>query len=147
MNKSSKIDIKSDMAKRFPIHLSELFKVRYMARIVLILLLFFSSSTYADSCYTVVEGYEAEDVMYVLCNELPVSNEVGASKLIAKVMGQYKGPPDEIVVYFISSIEQIGGVKPSSENLVGFYYTHSNKLTIWPGLENKKRVFNIQWYQ
>ena len=54
-------------------------------------------------CDKVVPGYEKQDVMYVLCSELKIKNDVQSAKLIKNVMGQYKGPPDEILVHFVKS--------------------------------------------
>jgi hypothetical protein len=99
---------------------------------------------YAE-CDKVVPGYEKEDVMYVLCSELKITNNAQATKLIKKVMGQYKGPPDEILVHFVKSESSIGVANPSAEESVGYYYTHSNELVIWPEIKSKTKAFKINW--
>ncbi|MDJ0832584.1 MAG: hypothetical protein QNJ69_03620 [Gammaproteobacteria bacterium] len=99
---------------------------------------------YAE-CDSVVPGYEKQDVMYVLCSELKIKNDVQATKLIKKVMGQYKGPPDEILVHFVKSQSSVGVLNPSPEQSVGYYYTHSNELVIWPDVKSKTKAFKINW--
>ncbi|MCP3920998.1 MAG: hypothetical protein GY714_00285 [Desulfobacterales bacterium] len=112
-----------------------------MVRTTFFILLITASLSYANDCRVVIHGFETKDTMYVLCKDLSGIDEKEAKELVIEIMGQYKGPPDEIIVYFIGSIEDLGKVNYNSKNLVGFYYTHSNELIIWPGQEGKKKVF------
>ena len=110
----------------------------------LLLFLITPSFVFAE-CENVVPGYETKDIMYVLCSELSISSSSEATRLIKTILGQYKGPPDEILVYFVKSKSSIGVENPSQEELVGYYYTHSNELVIWPGNKSKTVAFKIDW--
>ena len=96
-------------------------------------------------CDKVVPGYEDKDVMYVLCGELSINNSNEATKLMKKIMSQYKGPPDEILVYFVRSKSSVGVENPKAEEMVGYYYTHSNELVVWPEIKSKTKAFKIEW--
>jgi hypothetical protein len=52
--------------------------------------------------------------------------------------------PDEYLIYFVSSEEQIPLKSDQEESIVGWYYTHSNKLIIWPKQENERKVVNFK---
>jgi len=105
-----------------------------------------ASNIYAsEKCSKVVSGYEAQDIMYVICKDLSHLSNKKASELIINIFNQYKGPPDEILVYFVASKSSVGKTNPEGNELVGSYYTHSSELEIWPNSKNKKRVIKIKW--
>ena len=95
-------------------------------------------------CDNVESGYEDKDVMYVLCSVLAVKNDGEATKLIQNIMSQYKGPPDEIFVYFVKSKSSIGKEGLTDDEITGYYYTHSNELVIRSGVDSKVKTFNIK---
>ena len=114
---------------------------------VTITLLFLWLPSVSVACDQVAGGYESKDTMYVVCANLPSLSNENASRLVHSVMGQYKGPQDEVLVYFVSSPNVVG--KPesemTSEELVGYYYTHSHKLVFWPNSKALKKVVEITW--
>ena len=111
----------------------------------LILMTLTLNSHASEKCNEVVSGYETQDEMYVVCKDLSHLTNNNASKLIINIFNQYKGPPDEILVYFVASKKSVGLNNPVGNELVGSYYTHSNELEIWPNSKTKKRVIKIKW--
>lgn len=99
----------------------------------------------SNNCNKVVSGYEAKDIMYVICKDLSYLTKNKASELIINIFNQYKGPPDEILVYFVASKKSVGITNPEGNELVGSYYTHSNELEIWPNSKTNKRAIKIEW--
>ncbi len=112
-----------------------------------IILMFLVFPSIVSACGKVAEGYEDRDKMYVVCPNLSNLSNDDASQLVLNVMNQYKGPPDEVIVYFVSSKKVVG--KPEAEinamELVGYYYTHSHQLIVWPKLKTLKKVVEITW--
>ncbi|VAW81951.1 hypothetical protein MNBD_GAMMA12-1968 [hydrothermal vent metagenome] len=106
----------------------------------MLLLLVTNHWVYAK-CGQVAPGYEQKSTMYVVCRDLNVNNKREATLLIKKVMSQYSGPPDEIVIHFVKSKSSIGEAKPTAQESVGYYYTHNNRLLIWPKIKSKAKVF------
>jgi len=121
------------------------YKAYMIKRFTLLLLFLITPSFLFAECENVVTGYETRDIMYVLCGELSISSSGEATRLIKTILGQYEGPPDEIMVYFVKSESSIGVENPSQEDLLGYYYTHTNELVIWPGNKPKTMVFKIEW--
>ncbi len=115
-------------------------------KILLLLLssLYSLSSLSFNECNKVASGYEKRDIMYVVCKDLSGVDERSASELIINLFGQYKGPPDEVAIFFVATPDLIGKTNPEGHELVGFYYSHSNKLEIWPNSKNNKE-FEITW--
>jgi hypothetical protein len=117
-----------------------------MKNFVLLLIILLSFSTHASSaCDKVVSDYETKDIMYVICSDLSTLSDEEASDLIIRLFNQYKGPPDEVAIYFVLSAELVGKTNPEGNELVGFYYTHNNKLEIWPNLKSRKKVIEVTW--
>ena len=81
--------------------------------------------------------------MFVLCTKLDMVDNAQATKLVKSIMAQYKGPPDEILVHFVKSKSSVGDTNISPEEFVGYYYTHSNELVIWPEIKSKTKTFKI----
>ncbi len=102
-------------------------------------------NTYAsEKCNKVVPGFETQDIMYVICKDLSPLSNIEASELIINILNQYKGPPDEILVYFVVSKKSVGKTNMEGNELVGSYYTHSNELEIWPNSKNKKKAIKVK---
>ena len=97
------------------------------------------------ACDRVAAGYETKDIMYVVCTDLSGLSGQEASDLIGKLFDQYKGPPDEVAIYFVASPTLVGKVNPSGNELVGFYYTHNNSLEIWPNSISNKKLVKVTW--
>jgi len=117
-----------------------------MKNFVLLLFIFLSFSAHSSSaCDKVVSSYETKDVMYVICTDLSTLSDEEASDLVIRLFNQYRGPPDEVAIYFVTSAELVGKTKPEGNELVGIYYTHNNKLEIWPNLKSRKKVIEITW--
>jgi len=110
-------------------------------------LLFILLSFKAVACDIVVEGYESKDTMYVVCPNLANLSNDDSSKLIFRVLAQYKGPPDEVTVYFVSNSSVVGKSESDigEQELVGHYYTHNHELVIWPNSKSLKRVVQLTW--
>ena len=116
-----------------------------MKVIFAIILTIIASNIYAsEKCSKVVSGFEAQDIMYVICKDLSFLSNNEASRLIINIFNQYKGPPDEIRIYFVASSKSVGISNIKGNELVGSYYTHSNELEIWPNSKSNKRVINIK---
>ena len=117
--------------------------MKIITAFILMALVFNAQAT--EMCNKVVSGYESQDVMYVLCNDLSSLSSNEASQLIVNVFNQYKGPPDEILVYFVAAKELVGNPNIKDNKLVGSYYTHNNNLVIWPNSKTNKREIQIKW--
>jgi len=75
----------------------------------LFILLGLSFSVFAtDNCEQVVEGYEDNSEMYVVCSALPLMSIAEKNQQMETIMGQYEGEPDKITVYFVSSESAVG---------------------------------------
>ena len=113
---------------------------------IALILIFLSTFAIAnDDCSKVVNGYEKSSSMYVICDDLTKLDKLSASDLIINLFNQYKGEPDEIAIYFVKSKEFLGEHDFSGNELTGFYYTHSNKLEIFPNSTTNKKVIEIEW--
>jgi len=99
----------------------------------------------AEGCSKVIPGYEESDTMYVVCEDLSGITQEESNKLIKNIFSQYKGEPDEVFVFFVSSKEYVGKFEFPAEVWVADYYTHHNKLTLWPKVKEKTRAITIQW--
>ncbi|MDO6721582.1 hypothetical protein Q4575_19425 [Psychrosphaera sp. 1_MG-2023] len=101
-----------------------------------------------DKCDQVVSGYESSDVMYVICDNLSGLTLKEANQTLEHIFEQYKGPPDEILVYFVSSKKLVGvpEKKLKPEDLIGIYYTHDSILTAWPYIESRKKEYQLKWW-
>ena len=118
---------------------------KFIATFITLLAIVFSSSSFA--CNKVAQGYEDKDTMYVVCGNLSGLSSDKASKLVRSIMSQYTGPPDEIIVYFVASSDLVGKAENamSETELVGYYYTHSPELVIWPSSKTLKKVVGLTW--
>ena len=96
------------------------------------ILMFLSFS--ALGCGKIEDGYETQDIMYSICPNLAELPNDSISKLIRVLLSQYKGPPDEILIYFVASNELVGKTKLEGDELVGYYYTHSHEIVVFPQL-------------
>lgn len=106
-------------------------------------LLLLAPPVYAE-CDKVLPEYASKEVMYVLCDKITVKNTSEAASLVKKVMSQYKGPPDEIVVQFVRTREIIGVVNPPPADYVAYYYTHSNELVLWPLIKSRRKTIRLE---
>ena len=86
--------------------------------------------------------------MYVVCKDLSEVTETKANQILKRVFEQYTGEPDEILVYFVSTLNFVG--VPDSDispnDLVGVYYTHDSILTVWPKVESRKKEIHLKWW-
>jgi len=113
-----------------------------MIKLLAIIALLFSSQVYSsDGCDKIAKEFEQESYIYVICDDLAGIPLKEARTTIDTIFAQRKGPPDETLVYFITSAEHIGQHQFPAEVFVGWYYTHSNELTIWPEIPSKKQVY------
>ena len=80
-----------------------------MIKLVAIITLLFSSQAYSnDDCNKIAKEFEQESYIYVICNDLAGISLKEARTTIDTIFAQRKGPPDETLVYFITSAEYIG---------------------------------------
>lgn len=103
----------------------------------------------ASSCDKVAEGYESSDEMYVVCNDLSLITLDEANAKLKKIFEQYKGEPDEILIYFVPDNKFVGVAqdKLKPEEFVGWYYTHNSTLVIWPNIPEKRKELQLKWWQ
>ena len=116
----------------------------YKVILFLIGLTFSAMASAAERCNKIVSGYESSDIIYVMCDDLLGISQGAANKLIKEIFNQYKGPPDEIFVFFINSPDYVGKFEFPPEVWVADYYTHHSQLTLWPKIKEKTRVIKIQ---
>ena len=119
-----------------------------MKAIFLFILLGLSFSIIADdSCQQVAEGYEDTDEMYVVCKDLSQFTVAENNQKMKIIMEQYQGEPDEIMVYFVSSISAVGKSYKalSTKELVALFYTHDSLLTLWPKIDSRKKDVLLEW--
>lgn len=105
--------------------------------------LFCVSASYA--CDKVAPGYERFDAMFVVCKGLSGHSNDEISDLIINLFNQYKGPPDEVAIYFVSNKNLIGKPDITDDGLVGFYYTRDNNLVLWPNSDNQRKTLQVVW--
>jgi len=114
----------------------------------LFILLSLSFSVFAtDNCEQVVEGYEDNSEMYVVCSALPLMSIAEKNQQMETIMGQYEGEPDKITVYFVASQSAVGKTYRalSSSELVGIYDAHDSILTLWPKIKSSKNEMFLDW--
>ena len=119
-----------------------------MKAIFLFILLGLSFSIIADdSCQQVAEGYEDTDEMYVVCKDLSQFTVAENNQKMKIIMEQYQGEPDEIMVYFVSSLSAVGKSYKalSTKELVALFYTHDSLLTLWPKIDSRKKDVLLEW--
>lgn len=118
-------------------------KILNVTMALLFILLIFE----AGACDKVVDSYESKDTMYVVCPNLANLSNDNSSKLVFRILAQYKGPPDEVTVYFVSNSSMVGKSESDmgEQELVGYYYTHNHELVIWPNSKSLKRVVQLTW--
>jgi len=100
-----------------------------------------------DNCAQVVEGYEDNSNMYVVCSALPLMDLAEKNQQMETIMGQYEGEPDKITVYFVSSPSAVGKAYHalSNKELVGIYDAHDSLLTLWPKIASSKNEMFLDW--
>lgn len=116
-----------------------------MKAIFLFILLGLSFSIIADdSCQQVAEGYEDTDEMYVVCKDLSQFTVAENNQKMKIIMEQYQGEPDEIMVYFVSSLSAVGKSYKalSTKELVALFYTHDS---LWPKIDSRKKDVLLEW--
>ncbi|MCL6415667.1 hypothetical protein MIB92_08390 [Aestuariirhabdus sp. Z084] len=117
-----------------------------MSRLLAVVMMFLAMDAYSyQGCDKLATGYEAGYTLYVLCDDLTGITEPEASALMRKLFAQYRGPRDEVLVYFVKSPGSFGRTQFESSSFVGVYYTHDNSLIIWPEIEAKRESFAIEW--
>lgn len=99
----------------------------------------------SNACDRVVTGYEKSDSMFVICADLSSFSVEDVSELIIGLYNQYKGPPDDVAIYFVTGKEFVGNLNIKDNNLVGFYYTHDNNLIIWPNFKDDVKTLQVVW--
>ena len=116
-----------------------------MKHIIFTLTMILSAELYANSCEEVAKYDEMSPLIFVVCPNLPEFDNNKASKTVRKVFSSRNFVPDEYVIYFVKSQENLGMSDIPPTDLVGSYYTHSNELTIWPDVPGKMRVMQIDY--
>ncbi|MBB3170215.1 hypothetical protein [Simiduia aestuariiviva] len=103
-------------------------------------------SSHCYGCSVVEEGYEDKDIMYSVCPNFAELSNDNASKLVNMLLSQYRGPPDEILIYFVALKELVGKQEYEPGELLGYYYTHSHKIIMLPDTAQEKEV-EVTWQQ
>ncbi|MEY8198572.1 MAG: hypothetical protein RPS47_04970 [Colwellia sp.] len=115
-----------------------------MIKVAAIIMVLFSLQSFAsENCESIAREYEVESYIYILCNDLTGTSQKEAQSIISSIFSQRKGPPDETLIYFVTSPEFIGKHEFPAEVLSGLYYTHNNELEIWPEIPSKKQIINL----
>ncbi len=109
----------------------------------LILLLVSLEVRSQEKCNTIYEQDHAQSVIYVICDEIVAKTTEQAKALVVAIFQQYNGPPDETIIYFITSASYFGLYEFPPNVLSGRYYTHDNQLVIWPMVEKNKRTIAL----
>lgn len=105
------------------------------------LTLLLALQTYAyEGCDEIVNGYEASDTIYVMCDGLEGITTYSAERLVKSIFDQYTGEMGEIFIFFINDKNYIGKTDLPSNVYVADFYTHYNQLILWPKIRNKKRL-------
>lgn len=109
-----------------------------------IIVVFFFSGYLKAATYSDIKYFD--DVMseiFVVCPELPSLSEPEITTIVSKIFSSRKFVPDEYIINFVLSAEDLPPAKLAKENHVGWYYTHDHKIQIWPNIEAKKRVLQL----
>ncbi len=114
-----------------------------MKTIILAILLFFSASSYSDSCTKIVKLDVAKSRIFVICPQLYKFDEKTLKETIRKIFLSKAVTPDEYEIYFVASPGDYTTQNLAKNTLVGRYYTHSQKMVIWPKIPKKKKIIQL----
>jgi len=110
--------------------------------ITVFILLLFSNLLLAEDCAEIKHFDELMSEIYVVCPNLNELAEPEMSIIVEKIFSSRKFIPDEYIVNFVLSTSGLPPNKLTSENHIGWYYTHDHKIRIWP--KNKSKSKEIQ---
>jgi hypothetical protein len=114
-----------------------------MKYILVTILSLLSSTVFAGSCIEIAKYDELNSQIIVVCPNLYKFNNEKASKTVRKIFSSRKFVPDEYEIYFVVSKDNLVVKDLTPNELVGWYYTHDNQLTIWPEIPNKKKIMQL----
>lgn len=118
------------------------------------LLVPFRAKAELTGCSKVVRFDDLNSRLFVVCPAIPEMSSEEIKVLIDRIFDEFDGPPDEYLVSFFS-IERLAGYEtdpcckdsPKNEEwaraYLGEYYTHSETITLWPAIEDKRRVLQL----
>lgn len=92
--------------------------------------------------------------IFVVCPRLHEMTAPGMTTLVEHIFSRVEVQPDEYLVYFFADADSISrklatdqdGTEDDAEwagALVGVFYTHSQQMTLWPELPEKRRVIQL----
>jgi len=115
-----------------------------MKYILALALCLFASSAFADTCRTIDHYDETYSSIYVVCPQLPIFTVTESKQIVEAIFSSRDFVPDEYLIYFVTTPTKLRVQELPADTLVGTYYTHSNNITLWPKLPEKKSVLQFE---
>jgi len=109
-------------------------------KFLLAIFIFISSVPAATSCDKIERFDEQNSQIYVVCPGLDKLSEQEITKSIERIFTSGNLPADEYQIYFTTTRSVLSVRKFTEKTLIGSYYTHNNRLTIWPRVPEKKKI-------
>jgi hypothetical protein len=113
-----------------------------MKPLLLLTLLILPAKSFADSCNSIVKYEEVASAIYVVCPEITTMSVKEATSLVNEIFNSQTFVPDEYLIYFFDASANTKEPE-TSEHLIGMYYTHDMKLTLWPNNPNKTLILTL----
>jgi len=104
------------------------------------LLIFITSTPAAISCDKIERIDKSNAQIFVVCPGLDALSEEEIAASINKIFTVSGLPPDEYQIYFTTTRSVLSVQEFTEETLIGSYYTHNNRLTLWPRVPAKKKI-------
>jgi len=104
------------------------------------LLIFIASIPAATGCDKIERIDESNAQIFVVCPNLDALSKGEIEASINKIFSASSLPPDEYQIYFTTTRSTLSVQKFTEKTLIGSYYTHNNRLTLWPRVPAKKKI-------
>ncbi len=110
---------------------------------LLVFAFIFSTNLLADSCSEVARYDELMSQIYVVCPELPGMSKWEINEIVREIFSSQEFVPDEYTIDFVLSEQYLSQEKLTKTTHIGWYYTHNNRVTIWPQKPDSKKVIQL----
>ena len=108
-----------------------------------ILAITFAPNLFADSCFKIARYDDLMSQIYVVCPDLAERSNREINEIVLEIFSSREFTPDEYTIDFVLSAQYLSQEKLTKTTHIGWYYTHSNQITIWPQKPDSKKVIQL----
>ena len=113
-------------------------------------------STTSVSCGRILKFSNPDEIIYAYCPTLPDLSPRQARSAVLAVFERMAGLDGEYLIYFFNDESLLAHTNwmigdetdlraQWGDTFIGSYYTHNNKLTIWPNSPERTRVIELPY--